>query len=137
MNNKIEKRMEQFEQINQKIKKLDHEELAHLYDLVRLYNECLYIVGDLVSESYYVKDTAYLERKRIYAETVLNGTGTVAMKEANAELAIHEYRKQERDATALYIKFKSRETAIENSIIDLRQKRNRLEHELLNTNDRG
>ncbi|MFD2658568.1 hypothetical protein [Gracilibacillus thailandensis] len=136
MNDKIIKRMEQLERINSNIKQLDHEELAHLYELVRLYNEALYIVGDLVAESAYVKDTAYLERKRIHAETVINGTGTVAMKEANAELTIHEYRKQERDANALYIKFKNRQSAIENSIVDLRQKRNRLENELQAVNDR-
>ncbi|WP_163579081.1 hypothetical protein [Gracilibacillus saliphilus] len=133
MNDKIIKRMEQLERINSNIKQLDHEELAHLYELVKLHNEALFIIGDLVAEAHYVKDTAYLERKRIHAETVKNGTGTVAMKEANAELAIYEYRKEERDATTLYIKFKGRQEAFNHSLIDLRQKRSKLEQELQNS----
>lgn len=128
--------MEQLNRIHNQIKQLDANELSHLYELVSLHNESLYIVGDLVAEASYVKDTAYLERKRVHAETVQNGSGTVAMKEANAELAIHEYRKQERDANTLYIKYKNRYEALNHSLIDLRQKRNKLEHELQTVNDR-
>lgn len=137
MNEKIVKRTQQLERINSNIKQLDREELAHLYELVKLHIEALYIIGDLVAEAHYVKDTAYLERKRIHAETVKNGTGTVAVKEASAELAIHEYRKEERDATNLYIKFKGRQEAFNHSLIDLRQKRNKLEDELRMINDKG
>ena len=98
MNKKIEKRIQQLTDIFHKIKQLDHNELTHLYESVSLHNEALFIVGDLVSEALYVKDESYAERKRIYAEIVLGESGTVAVKEATAELAIKEYRRSEAEA---------------------------------------
>ncbi|MGY0692946.1 hypothetical protein ACW2QC_09185 [Virgibacillus sp. FSP13] len=136
MNDNIKKRMEQLASINNKIKQLDQNELSHLYELVSLHNEALFIVGDLVSEALYVKDDAYLQRKHIHAETVNNGTGTVASREAKAELSVYELRKAERDANSMHSKYKHRYDAINHRLIDLRQKRNKLEDELKTINDR-
>src|SRR5690625_2590798 len=137
MNEKIEKRIDQLAEAFQKIKQLDENELSHLYELVRLHNEALYIVGDLASEALYVKDTAYAERKRIYAEIILGQTGTVAVKEATAELAIKEYRQNEAEANAMYQKYKLMYESLDHRLIDYRQKRNKLEHELQTISDRG
>lgn len=136
MNLKIKKRSEQLNKMFAEIKQLDPNELSHLYELVSLHNEAMFIVGDLTSEALHERDTAYLERKRIHAETVNNGTGTVAMKEANAELAIYEHRKAERDANAMYHKYKHMYESLHHRLIDLRQKRNKLEEELKTINDR-
>src|SRR5699024_12312248 len=80
-------------------------ELTHLYELVSLHNEALFIVGDLSSQALHVRDTSYLERKRIYAETILNESGTVAVKEAKAELSIHDLRRSEEHKSELQSRF--------------------------------
>src|SRR5690625_3725572 len=137
MNDKITKRVDQLTSIFSKIKQLDDNELSHLYELVSLHNEALFIVGDLASEALYVKDTAYAERKRIYAEIILDQNGTVAVKEATAELAIKEYRQNEAEANAMYQKYKLMYESLDHRLIDYRQKRNKLEHELQTINDKG
>src|SRR5690625_1914667 len=136
MNSKIDKRVDQLTKIFAEIKQLDQNELSHLYDLVSLHNEALFIVGDLASEALHVRDTAYLERKRIYAETVINGRGTVAVKEAQAELAIYELRQNEAAANSMYHKYKHMYESLNHRLIDYRQKRNNLEDELKLMNDR-
>lgn len=137
MNDKIIKRADQLARIFHQIKQLDDNELSHLYELVSLHNESLFIVGDLTSEALQVRDTAYAERKRIYAEIVLGETGTVAVKEATAELAVKEYRMNEASANAMYSKYKHMYEALNHRLIDYRQKRNKLEDELKTVNDRN
>lgn len=136
MNDKINKRIDQLANIFNKIKQLDHENLSHLYESVSLHNESLFIVGDLTSEALLVRDLAYAERKRIFAEIILGESGTVAVKEATAELAIKEYRKNEAEANAMHSKYKTMYDALNHRLIDYRQKRNKLEDELQTVNDR-
>lgn len=136
MNDKITKRVDQLTNIFSQIKQLDDNELAHLYELVSLHNESLFIVGDLTSEALQVKDTAYAERKRIYSEIILRETGTVAVKEAKAELAIKAYRQNEAEANAMYQKYKLMYESLNHRLIDYRQKRNKMEDELQTINDR-
>lgn len=136
MSDKIEKRTEQLTDIFSKIKQLDSEVLPHLYELVSLHNEALFIVGDLTSLALHVRDTAYLDRKRIFAEMVLNETGTVAVKEAMAEIAITKYREEEASANSMYHKYRHMYESLNHRLIDFRQKRNKLEHELSTVNDK-
>ena len=136
MNNKIDKRIDQLTKIFAEIKQLDQNELSHLYDLVSLHNEALFIVGDLSSEALHVRDMAYLERKRVYAETILSESGTVAVKEARAELVINQLRVEEADANSMHHKYKHMYESLHHRLIDLRQKRNKLEDELKTINDR-
>src|SRR5690625_4343647 len=137
MNEKITKRVNQLTEIFTKIKQLDENELSHLYELVSLHNEALFIVGDLTSEALYVRDTAYADRKRIYAEIILGETGTVAVKEATAELATKDYRQNEAEANAMYSKYKLMYESLNHRLIDYRQKRNNMEDELKTINDKG
>lgn len=137
MNEKIEHRIDQLTDIFSDIKQLDSNELSHLYDLVSLHNEALFIVGDLASEALYVRDTAYADRKRIFAEIILGSAGTVAEKQAQAELAIKAYRQNEAEANAMYNKYKLMYESLNHRLIDFRQKRNKLEDELALINDRG
>lgn len=136
MNDKITKRVDQLTNIFNQIKQLDQNELSHLYELVSLHNEALFLVGDLTSEALYVRDTAYADRKRIYAEIILGQTGTVAVKQATAELAIKEYRQNEAEANAIYQKYKLMYESLNHRLIDYRQKRNNMEDELKLVNDR-
>ena len=137
MNKKIQKRTEQLTDIFSKIKQLDHNELAHLYESVSLHNEALFVVGDLVSEAAQVRDEAYAERKRIHAEVILSESGTVAVKEAVAERTINPYRQNEAESNALYQKYRLMYESLNHRLIDYRQKRNKLEDELKTINDRG
>lgn len=137
MNKKINKRVDQLTDVFRKIKQLDENELSHLYELVSLHNESLFIVGDLVSESLHVRDASYTQRKQIYADTVLNESGTVAVKEAKAEKAIYAFRQNENDAAAMHEKYKRMYEALNHRLIDYRQKRNTLEHEMQTINDRN
>ncbi len=136
MNNKIGKRTEQLTKLFNEIKQLDTNELSHLYELVSHHNEALFIVGDLTSEALHVRDMSYLKRKQIYAETILNESGTVAVKEAIAETSIYQLRVNEADANAMYSKYKHMYESLNHRLIDLRQKRNRLEDELKTINDK-
>lgn len=137
MNKSIEHRTKQLTDAFREIKQLDSDNLAHLYELVSLHNEALFIVGDLTSEALHVRDTSYLERKRVYAETVLMEHGTVAHKESTAEIAIYELRQDEAEANAMYHKYMRMYDALNHRLIDFRQKRNKLEHELQTINDKG
>src|SRR5690625_4983021 len=97
MNSTIEKRTDQLTTIFRKIKQLDDNELAHIYELVSLHNEALFIASDLFAEAKFVRDEAYRERKLVEAETKLNVDVTGVMKEATAELKAQEYRKKENE----------------------------------------
>src|SRR5699024_12367561 len=76
-------------------KLLDENELAHLYELHDLYVEAMRLTGELMSDALYLKDTAYTERKHEQARIMLESDGTIAEKQAKAELAIREHRENE------------------------------------------
>lgn len=137
MNDKINKRVEQLMELFHKIKQLDDEELSHLYELVSLHNESLFILADLQAESKVLRDEAYRIRKQIEADVKLNTSGTGVVKEATAELAIQDYRKQENEADMMYTKYKNYFLAMDHRLVDYRQKRNKLEKELQTINDKG
>lgn len=136
MNEIIDKRTKQLSDIFFKIRQLDHNELSHLYESVSLHNEALFIVGDLTSEALKVRDEAYTERKRLYAEIILSNNGTVADKQATAELSINEHRTTEAAANSMYTRYKLMYDSLNHRLIDYRQKRNNLEDELKTINDR-
>lgn len=137
MNDKIQHRVNQLTDIFSKIKQLDHDNLAHLYESVSLHNEALFIVGDLVSEAAQVRDEAYANRKRIHADVILAESGTVAVKEAIAEKTINPYRQVEAESNAMYQRYRLQCQALDHRLIDYRQKRNKLEHELQTINDKN
>src|SRR5699024_9578451 len=130
MNEQINKRIEQLTTIFGKIKQLDDNELSHLYELVSLHNEALFITADLFAESKFVRDEAYRERKLIEANTKLETQGTGVVKEATAELAVQNYRKLENEADRMYSKYRYYYDALDHRLVDYRQKRNKLEKEL-------
>lgn len=136
MNEKINRRSKQLTSIFNKIKQLDDNELSHLYELVSLHNEALFIVADLFAEAKFVRDEAYRERKMIEANTKLETNGTGVVKEATAELAVQSYRRLENDADKMYSKYRYYYDALDHRLVDYRQKRNKLEEEMKLINDR-
>lgn len=137
MNDKITKRIDQLTKIFTQIKQLDENELSHLYELVSLHNEALFITADLFAEAKYERDEAYRERKLIEAETKRDTQGTGVMKEATAEIAVQEYRRIENEADKIYSKYRYYYDALDHRLVDYRQKRNKLEDELKTINDKG
>lgn len=136
MNDRIAKRTDQLTEIFTKIKNLDDNELSHLYELVSLHNEALFIVADLFAEAKYVRDEAYRERKLVEAETKLSTDGTGVVKESTAEIAIQGYRVNENEADRMYSKYRYYFDALDHRLVDYRQKRNKLEEELKTVNDK-
>ena len=137
LSGQIKKRTAQVQKAFDEIKKLDENELSHLYELVSLHNKLLFLVGDLEAEAKFERDEAYRERKRVDAEIKLKTNGTGVVKESTAELAIQEYRMTEHEADRVYTRFRNQYKAIDHRLIDYRQKRNKLEHELSTVNDKG
>ena|SRR5699024_47765 len=129
----IEQLSEHITDLNQKIKLLDEKELSHLYELHELYYRLFTVMGDLVAEALFMRDEAYMERKSVYAEVMSSEQGTIADKEAKAELTIKSYRHQENEANYLYSKYKSKQRSIDHKLYDIKAKRANMERELQNT----
>jgi len=112
---------------------LDEEVLNNLYELHELYFKSLDIMGDLTADSSYIRDTAYIERKQLHARTMKEENGTVADKEASAELKIRYYREQERNANFVFQKYKLKYDTFSHKLYDIKVKRANMERELQNT----
>src|SRR5690625_3794197 len=130
MNERIDNRINQITEIFSKIKQLDDNELSHLYELVNLHKQALFIVSDLFAEAKYERDEAYRERKLLESEIKRDTEGTGVIKEATAEIAVQEYRKAENEADRIYSKYRYYFDAIEHGLVDHRQKRYKLDKEL-------
>lgn len=137
MNEKINRRIDQLTRIFNEIKQLDDNELSHLYELVSLHNQALFIVSDLFAEAKFERDEAYRMRKFVEAEVKRDTTGTGVMKESTAEIKVAGYRKAESEADRIYSKYRYYFDSIEHALVDYRQKRNKLEKELMYINDKG
>lgn len=109
---------------------LDETELQHLYESHRLHVEALRLAGELMSDALYMKDTAYNERKQKQAEIMLNEDGTIAEREAKAELAVKEFREQEAQGNYTYTRYKALHQSIDHKLFDVKAKRSAMEKEL-------
>lgn len=112
---------------------LDEQELSHLYELHDLYVQSMQLTGELMADALYMKDTAYTERKHKEAEMMLNSEGTIAERQAKAELSIREYRDSEDKGHYTYTRYKSRYKSLDHKLFDIKAKRSNLEKELQNT----
>src|SRR5699024_4691526 len=115
------------------IQMLDEDNLPHLYELHDLYVEAMRLTGELMSDALYLKDTAYTERKNKQAEIMLNEQGTIAEREAKAELAIKSYRDAEDKGNYTYTRYKARYKRLDHKLDDIKAKRSAMERELQNT----
>lgn len=129
----IEQLSNHISDLNQKIKLLDEGELSHLYELHELYYRLFTVMGDLVAEALFMRDEAYMNRKEVFARMFLENSGTVAEKEAQAEVNAKEYRKKENEANYLYSKYKSKQKSIDHKLYDIKAKRANMERELQHT----
>src|SRR5699024_2836336 len=112
------------------VKLLDENELPHLYELHDLYVEAMRLTGELMSDALYMKDTAYTERKHEQARIMLESTGTIAEKQAKAELAIREHSENEDKGNYTYTRYKARYKSLDHKLFDIKAKRAAMEREL-------
>src|SRR5699024_9606670 len=133
MLDRIKRNAEQLNSILDAIKLLDENELPHLYELHDLYVEAMRLTGELMSDALYMKDTAYTERKHEQARIMLESTGTIAEKQAKAELAIREHRENEDKGNYTYTRYKARYKSLDHKLFDIKAKRAAMERELQNT----
>lgn len=131
---RIKKNADKLTKILEAIKLLDETELSHLYELHDLYVEAMRLTGELMSDALYMKDVAYMERKQKQAEIMLSGDGTIAEREAQAEIAIKEYREAEAKGNYTYTRYKARYKSLDHKLYDIKAKRAAMERELMNTN---
>jgi len=113
-NSRLKKIYKEIEALNQKI-------LSDLNKIIRIYSQVQMIIGYMDADALYEHGTYYAERKRIYAETILESSGTVAEKEAKAELASNEIRALEENARSESRKWQNLFRSTENLIIALRR----------------
>lgn len=111
---------------------LDETELQHLYESHRLHVEALRLAGELMSDALYMKDTSYNERKQKQAEIMLNEDGTIAEREAKAELEVKELREQEAQGNYTYTRYKALYNSLDHKLYDVKAKRAAMERELQN-----
>ena len=127
-----EKRLDQ---IHNEIKQLNPEIPEQLNKIIKLYSQAQIIIGYLDADALYEAGRIYAERKRVYAETIENESGTVAEKQAKAELAIHELRLKEAAAKAESRKWNNLFNSYDNLIIALRRDERTLFEEYQKAND--
>src|SRR5690625_4904763 len=130
MIDRIRKNSTQLNKILESVKLLDEKELPHLHESHRLHNEALRLAGELMSDALYMKDTAYNERKQKQAEIMLSEDGTIAEREAKAELAVKEFREQEAQGNYTYTRYKALHQSIDHKLFDVKAKRAAMEREL-------
>jgi len=112
------------------IQMLNEDDLSSLYSLHDLYVEAMRLTGELMSDALYMKDTAYTERKHEQARIMLESSGTIAEKQAKAELAIREHRENEDKGNYTYTRYKARYKSLDHKLYDIKAKRAAMEREL-------
>ncbi len=127
-----EKRLDQ---IHNEIKHLNPEIPEHLNKLIRLYSQAQIIIGYLDADALYDAGRIYAERKRVYAETIENESGTVAEKQAKAELAVYDLRIKEAEAKSESRKWQNLFNSYDNLIIALRRDERTAAEEYRKAND--
>src|SRR5690625_2554563 len=127
---RIKRNAEKLTKTLKAVELLDEKELQHLYESHRLHVEALRLAGELMSDALYLKDTAYNERKQKQAEIMLNEDGTIAEREAKAELAIKELRDREAQGNYTYTRYKALYNSLDHKLYDVKAKRSAMEREL-------
>ena len=108
-------------QIFTEIKQLDPSILPDLNAMIRLYSQAQLVIGHLDADALYRYGEAYTKRKSAYAEAIENGNGTVAEKEAQAQLVSENFRLIEWEAKSESRKWSNLFNSIDNLIIALRR----------------
>lgn len=113
-----EKRLEQ---LHAEIKELNLEILSDLNKAIRLYSQAQLIIGHLDADALFEAGSVYAERKKAQAEIFKSSTGTVAEREAEAEIKTYDLRIKEADAKATSRKWQNLFKSYDNLIIALRR----------------
>lgn len=113
-----EKRLEQ---LFSEIKQLNPEVLSDLNKMIRLYSQAQMVIGHLDADALYKYGETYSKRKEMFASVIGYTDGTVAEKEATAEIEVSELRRKEWEAKAESRRWQNLFNSIDNLIIALRR----------------
>ena len=127
-----EKRLEQ---LHNEIRQLNPEIPEQLNKIIKLYSQAQIIIGYLDTDALYDAGRIYAERKRVYAETIEKESGTVAEKQAKAELAVYDLRIKEAEAKSESRKWQNLFDSYGNLIIALRRDERTAAEEYRKAND--
>src|SRR5690625_779316 len=116
-----EGRSKRLKEIYEEIETLNPEILPDLNKMIRLYSQAQMLIGYMDADALYQAGAVYAERKRLYAETIQNSSGTVAEKESLAEIATYDLRIKEAEAKAESRKWQNLFKSTDNLIIALRR----------------
>lgn len=130
MIDRIKNNASKLNKILKSIKSLDETELAQLHESHRLHNDALTLAGELMADALYLKDMAYNKRKHKQAEIMLNLDGTIAEREAKAEIEVRKYREQEAQGNYTYTRYRALHQSIDHKLYDIKAKRSTMEREL-------
>lgn len=122
-------------QIFAEIKELNLEILSDLSQGIILYSKAQLVIGHLDADALYEYGKAYSQRKEAYASVIAYTDGTVAEKEAAAEIAVKDLRLKEWDKKAESRRWGNLFNAIGNLIIALRRDERTAMTEYQNVND--
>ena len=127
-----EKRLEQ---LHNEIRQLNPEIPEQLNKMIKLYSQAQIIIGYLDADALYEAGRIYADRKKVYAETIENESGTVAEKQAKAELAVYDLRIKEAEAKSESRKWQNLFNSYDNLIIALRRDERTAAEEFRKAND--
>lgn len=128
-------KLTRLDEIHAEIRGLDLEVLSDLNKAIRLYSQAQLIIGHLDAEALYEAGSVYADRKRAQAEVIKNTEGTVAEREAEAEIQTYELRKREAATKAESRKWQNLFKSYDNLIIALRRDERTALEELQKAND--
>lgn len=123
------------QEIYRQIDNLDFSTLADLNKGITLYSQAQMIIGFLDADALYQYGSLYSARKQKQAEIIQQSEGTVADREAQAELDTYFLRTQEWDAKSESRKWQNLFKATDNLIIALRRDRRTAVEEYNKAND--
>jgi len=128
-------RSKRIRELYAEIEELNPEILLDLNAMIRKYSQIQMLIGYMDADYLYEYGRYYAERKRVHAETIKNAIGTVAEKEAEAELATNKIRMKEEMAKSESRKWNNLFKSTENLIIALRRDERTALEEYRKTND--
>lgn len=115
LTNKLDKKYKE-------IQSLRDDTPAEVSAKIEAFSQVAFIIGELRSIAKLEYGYKYAERKKAFAEALVNSTGTVAEKEAWAEIAVHKLRREEAEAEADLTKWEAQYDATKEIINALKKR---------------
>lgn len=130
-----EGKLKRLDELHAEIRTLNTEILSDLNKAITLYSQAQLIIGHLDADALYRAGQAYADRKKAQAEILRNGDGTVADRQAQAEIETYHLRLKEAETKSESRKWQNLFKSYDNLIIALRRDERTALEELKKAND--